>query len=49
MYFKNNSFRFVKTNLLLTDITNPEEQKEKLLYHHQGKTCHKEINEMNVT
>jgi hypothetical protein len=46
MYFKNTSFKFVKSNVLLTDVIDLDEQKDTLKYYHEGKTCHKGINEM---
>jgi hypothetical protein len=46
MYFRNTSLKFVKSNIMLQDIINLEDQKNKLKYHHEGKTCHKGINEM---
>jgi hypothetical protein len=46
MYFKNTAFKFIKSNIILQDLVNLEDQKEKLKYHHESKTCHKGINEM---
>jgi hypothetical protein len=48
-YFKNSSFKFIKSTILLQDIVNSDQQTEKLIYHHQGKTCHKGINEMKTS
>jgi hypothetical protein len=47
--FKNSSFKFIKSTILLQDIVNSDQQTEKLIYHHQGKTCHKGINEMKTS
>lgn len=45
-YFQNSALKLVKTNTILQDLTNTEDQKEKIKYHHEGKTCHKGISEM---
>jgi hypothetical protein len=47
--FKNSSFKFIKSTILVQDIVNSDQQTEKLIYHHQGKTCHKGINEMKTS
>ena len=49
MYFRNASFKFVKCNILLTDVITSEDQTDKIKYHHEGKTCHKGINEMKAS
>lgn len=42
-YFK---LKLIKTNLFLQDLIDLEEQKYKIKYHHEGKTCHKGIVEI---
>lgn len=48
-HFKGNSYRIVQTNTLLTDVTEEQEQERLLKYHHEGKTCHKGINETKAS
>lgn len=47
-HLKYNSFSFVISNKMTTDVTSEEERKLKLKYYHETKTCHRGINE-NLT
>lgn len=44
-YFRNNAFILVISNLILTDVTDEDEQKQKLQQYHETKTSHRGIQE----
>lgn len=44
-YFQNSALKLIKTNIILQDLINIEDQREKIKYHHENKSCHKGISE----
>lgn len=44
-FFKNNAFTLCISNIMLSDILDEEEQKQKLQYYHETKTSHRGIQE----
>lgn len=48
-HFKYDSVKFRQSNTLLKDVTEESRQKELIKYHHEGKTCHKGINEVKTS
>ncbi|KAJ8910639.1 hypothetical protein NQ315_012507 [Exocentrus adspersus] len=47
--FQNNSYKLIQSNTLLADVTNKDDQDEKIKYHHETKTTHKGINETKAS